>query len=332
MTQKQTHITWGIIVAILLVVIVYLALNSKENNDNSVGSLNTVTEEHNTVLETNTEVPVVEEEAETVSEWKTYTNAEYGFELKYPAESKVGKFEGNGIRIENLPGYQLEKYSDTQYFMEFSMIKPDQSCNTMMKEPKKFMIGDTTAYRGPALDGPRLQYAFTMCALKDGKNFMISVHEGSADGKIAYQIMDSFRFISSASAEWLRFYNNAGDYSFKYPSQWKVAINQNANLNSLFGVKATSTGGEGGVEVRTFNKSIKEYLDDMEKQSDTRYVNRKDITINGVAAIRTEVQAMIGGYAVILKRGNQIFHIYINSRKASDIVLFDRLTTSFRFE
>lgn len=56
-------------------------------------------------------------------------------------------------------------------------------------------------------------------------------------------------------------------------------------------------------------KSIKEYLDDMEKQSDTRYVNRKHITINGVTAIRAEAQAMIGGYAVILKRGNQIFHI-----------------------
>lgn len=131
-----------------------------------------------------------------VSDWKTYTNAEYDFQFDYPKDaSSVGVFENNGIRIDNLPNYQMPNFPEGKYMIQFSVQNATEPCQETMKSPQKFMIGSLMAYRGPALDGPYSGYPFNMCVLKDGKNFSIFISDGYKDGTIAHKVFDSFRFL-----------------------------------------------------------------------------------------------------------------------------------------
>lgn len=129
---------------------------------------------------------------------------------------------------------------------------------------------------------------------------------------------------------WSSFSNSTGGYSFKYSPTWSAAVNQYNNKNSLFGVGATSQSGKGGVEVNSYTGTLEAYLNYMEQNAEVKYLARENLTINGVAGIRTNYEGFpVSGYSVLLKKGEQIFNIYINSKETNDIKLFDKLVASF---
>ncbi len=131
---------------------------------------------------------------------------------------------------------------------------------------------------------------------------------------------------------WNSFSNPDGGYSFKYSTVWNAAINQYNTHNSLFGVGATSQSGKGGVEVSNYTGTLEEYLNFLERNTGTKYLTRENLTINGIAAIRTKQEGSpVSGYSVLLKKGDQIFKIFINSKEAEDIEVFDKLAESFKF-
>ncbi len=131
---------------------------------------------------------------------------------------------------------------------------------------------------------------------------------------------------------WSYFSNSTGGYSFKYSPTWSAAVNQYNNKNSLFGVGATSQSGKGGVEVNSYTGTLEAYLNYMEQNTEVKYLARENVTINGVSGIRTNHEGFpVSGYSVLLKRGDQVFNIYINSKETSDIELFDKLVASFAF-
>ncbi len=218
MTQRQTHVTWGIIVVILVGIIAYMFYSSR-GVDDSINLIEESNEQNAAVVEEETEMAPVEEEV--VSTWKNYTNDEYKFEFQYPGDGKVGPFENNGVRIDNLPNYQMSDFPEGRYRIQFSIDEADEPCQQKMKSPEKFMIGALAAYRGPALDGPYSGYPFNMCVLKDGKNFSIFVADGYEDGTIANKIYDSFKFTGSIEEEEVSWktYTNRGSmaWEIKYP-------------------------------------------------------------------------------------------------------------------
>jgi len=131
---------------------------------------------------------------------------------------------------------------------------------------------------------------------------------------------------------WSSFSNPTGGYSFKYAPTWSAAVNQYNNKNSLFGVGATSQSGKGGVEVNSYTGTIDAYLNYMEQNAEVKYLARENVTINGVAGIRTNRKGFpVSGYSVLLKNGDQVFNIYINSKETNDVKLFDKLVASFAF-
>lgn len=141
----------------------------------------------------------------------------------------------------------------------------------------------------------------------------------------AYQAVDEYQ-------GWNTFTNPTGGYGFKYSPTWSAAVNQYVNKNSLFGVGATGGSGLGGVEITSYAGTLESYPDYMEKNAEIKYLTRENITVGGVAGIRAEYNGFpVSGFAVLLKKGDQIFNIYINSKEANDVELFNKLVASFTF-
>lgn len=221
MSIRQTNTIWSIIVVILIAVITYMAIDRKDNNReyNKQANQNSelITKQNNVVDNEARTEPV---EPENTENWKTYSNAEYGFEFKYPAD---GVIDSERIRIDNLPNYQMETFPEGKFLLELGIDNQKLACQTQMKNPEEFMIGDLVAYRGVALDGPWSSYSFSMCIWKDGNRFQMFVTDGFKEGDIAYKIMDSFRFTSPESSVSLKTYTNpVYKYSFDYPSQYEL--------------------------------------------------------------------------------------------------------------
>ena len=127
------------------------------------------------------------------------------------------------------------------------------------------------------------------------------------------------------------FTNADGKYSFDIPASWNAVVNQYNSKNSLFGVNATSSSGLGGVEISNFAGTLNELLDSMEQEIDVKFLTRENITINGVSGIKTQHKSSsANGYSVLLKSGNQVFNIYINSKDKNDLELFNKLVASFK--
>ncbi len=131
-------------------------------------------------------------------------------------------------------------------------------------------------------------------------------------------------------AGWATFTNPTGEYSFEYPSDWNAEINQYDNDNSLFGAGATTSSSAGGVEITEYSDTLDAYLTYMEENAEVDYISPQDITINGVSGVRTSYEGFpVSGDSVILKDGDRVFNIFINSDVAADIALFDQLAASF---
>jgi hypothetical protein len=125
------------------------------------------------------------------------------------------------------------------------------------------------------------------------------------------------------------FINPSGHYSFKYSSEWQAAVNVYNNKNSLFGPGATGESGLGGVEITTYSGTLDEYLNYQEKNVDIKYLTHQKIIINGLTGIRTEYRGSASsGFSVLLKNGQQVLNIYINSHDAGEVKAFDELVAS----
>jgi len=133
---------------------------------------------------------------------------------------------------------------------------------------------------------------------------------------------------STTASQGNLFTNQSGRYSFEYPSEWNVAVNQYNNKNSLFGPNANSSSGLGGVEIFSNQPSIDKYLGSVEAQ----YTNKTNITIDGISGIRTHYKGLPGGgEAVVLLKNSDVYNIFVNSEKDQDIKLFEQIVSTFKF-
>lgn len=99
MNSKQLSIGLGVVVAVLLAVVGYMALRGNSQNDtlsqqNTTPNSNLVDNNTNTTqpLNTNNQKPAnnaTPTPTDETATWKTYKNTNYGYEVKYPSEWKI---------------------------------------------------------------------------------------------------------------------------------------------------------------------------------------------------------------------------------------------------
>lgn len=143
---------------------------------------------------------------------------------------------------------------------------------------------------------------------------------------------ESRPLITDVNQMWGLFTNPNGGYTFNHPANWNPVVSQYNNKSSFFGVDATAKAGEGGVEVINYKGTLEEYLNNMEQNAEVRYLDRENIINNGIPGIRTNFKGFpVSGYSVFLKKGDQIYNVYINKERAGVIEEFDKLVASFYF-
>lgn len=201
MTSKQTKIIYSAIILVLLVIIGLLVitrqpkpqLNDSSNQPNIQPSAN-----QSPATITNTEK---NNSAQALEAWLTYTNKEHSFSIQYPSDAKVIPLEEIGteaymLSIKNTPDYEQGEYLSGQFNMQLFIYNDDSDCRRRMKNAKAVTIGNVNGYRGTGADGPYYGYRFVLCAVKEGIHYAVEVTESDQEGKIANQILDSFKFIN----------------------------------------------------------------------------------------------------------------------------------------
>jgi len=144
------------------------------------------------------------------TDWETYKNAKYSFELHHPANSTVEVRTNGGvnpyqyIRIQNYTDQDVNKNNGRlvagQYYLEISLYdhqlgqKNTETCPESLANPKKVDLGGgATAYRGNGLGGgDSAPYIYAVCATKPNVDYYIQASENF--DTVASKIIDSIKF------------------------------------------------------------------------------------------------------------------------------------------
>ena len=136
-------------------------------------------------------------ETKIVNGWKVYKNIERGFEFQYPANSDLETPRNGYHRIQNYsplddkPGLGIN-----EFYLEFDLARTNEKCKVWLVNPDQFGSNNGIIYKGlGVIGGDAGGTRFALCAEKDDKNILIQVTEGNLEGKIANQILSTFKFI-----------------------------------------------------------------------------------------------------------------------------------------
>lgn len=134
--------------------------------------------------------------------------------------------------------------------------------------------------------------------------------------------------ITDPTANWKIFIHPTENYQFKYPSEWDVAINENAKSGVLFGPKATSKAGVGGIELREINTDPK----DFNNLSESKIEEQKPLKIGNIDGYLTSYTNVVEGTNFVFKSDNGlVYNIYINSTDPEILSNFNQLLQTFKF-
>jgi hypothetical protein len=228
MTTRQIHITWGIIVVILLGVIFFLAFGRRAGNNyqNYQASQNAVVNtEANTVTQT---IPP----ATQTAEWITYKNTKYNFEMSVPAGNDISNTtasqiffnSGNGQtqRIEIIVREAIMQNGNTKTPISFKnyayMDMPRVGEGTMGGQVAAIFEAPKGSCDGPVCTEPYVAYA------TDRPNPMFYSLVFYGDTKLSTEeqyMLDSFKFTSTESLpKYLTYTNNRFGFSVNLPERW----------------------------------------------------------------------------------------------------------------
>jgi len=226
MTTKQTNITWGIIVLVLLGVILFLVFSNRPENDSQSYQAS-----QNIAIKTENNSPVVKD-----TEWITYKNTKYNFEMSVPAGNDISNTEASDIFFNSSDG-QTEQIiiRIREAVMQNNNIKTPISFKNyaymdMPRVGEGTMGGQTAAiFEAPkgSCDGPSCTKPYIAYAT-DRPNPMFYTLVFYGDTKLNAEeqyILDSFKFTSIETPINLETYTNpVYKYSFDYPAKYTLRV------------------------------------------------------------------------------------------------------------
>ncbi len=206
----------------------------------------------------NSILPIQIKTDNNMSDWKTYTNTEYGFEFKYP----------NNWNVETIPVYEndpgvitaISSLSGNSYVIGPEV--PNKNSPKTLTELKNSLNRPDGNYSTTAITfagEPAFESIINLNQpheeryvhlLHNGYHYWIQKSSENVNDQGALdQILSSFRFIDQAITEWQTYQNTKVGFEFKYPKHWSYKIVEGATDTEIVAIigRISSTG-EGGVE------------------------------------------------------------------------------------
>lgn len=171
-----------------------------------------------------------------ISNWKTYSNEEYGFEFKYPEDFKVyddypdksavfiGTSETNRSPNEGVS----MKIIDKEITVAIDEAKNRDEITNVLEEKKDFLNGIefNKLVLTSAIGYNDAHYFF----VKSGKNYEIILDN---DNEIQNQILSTFKFTKKdETVDWKTYRNEKYGFQIKYPQDWFVEDSKSATITT----------------------------------------------------------------------------------------------------
>ncbi len=185
---------------------------------------------------------------ETAS-WKTYTNAKYGFEFKYPAdlitkEDLSGTVFGvsfsdkNGMKNDQIA---INQYKASELPSINSLIQQIKKDRLALSEPSEYLV---SGIKGLQIieNAPVPQYKVFI--EKDSFTYIFSIANESPRLSEFNKILSTFKFtntVTDETADWKTYVNDSYGLSFKYPKTYTMDPISNLEAGTLKTLKLFDT-------------------------------------------------------------------------------------------
>lgn len=190
--------------------------------------------------------------------WKTYTNTQYGFEVKYPADWKeiVGTASQATLSKVSLvkPAGPSEEFPDTLDISVLSLTveRLFSEAHPSYRNIESVQFAGISAQKfnnAPLESMGRADH--TLIAVPRNGSLILLDYQTDAD---VNQILSTFKF-SDPTAGWKTYTNTQYGYSFKYPSDWVIVPNgvNDISMNTTQQVFLRSPATIAGISAKTIN-------------------------------------------------------------------------------
>jgi hypothetical protein len=285
--------------------------------------------------------PAVQTAAETAN-WKTYSNAKYGFEFKYPSGWKLeDSASSNVVALDNdtTPFGELnfsyfaslKDYTDLYKVNATSLDQIVLDKSLAFSDMKKIDFAGTKAWAGTEASSAG---SYVIYVEKNAHVYKIEfatislVSELSSADK---NILSSFKFTtgSDETASWQTYANAKYGYIVKYPTAWFSYVDSASDV-FIQPVKDVSHADAFEIKVSPTTGTADTIISDLGKQAGIQYV-KTNIKIggeDGVKIVSTCEGAGCGVPEWVLVKNGNFYHFVSNLGYSSE---FDKILSTFKF-
>jgi hypothetical protein len=192
----------------------------------------------------NSKVAVPSATPDPTAGWQTYTNTQFGYSFKYPADWKLTEYTD---------GVDVEPPSSDGHNTYFGVSIDSRTWSQVQTEFNKPGVADQFVVQDIVVDGiPAKEYGVKSGNQTAGSIFLtfsnttyhISLFRPAINPtavKTVNDILSTLKFNNSATiSTWKTYHNEQYGFEFKYPADWKLTLNLLPNSFQEFLVQNTS--------------------------------------------------------------------------------------------